>query len=70
MRRVVIASASRDKAYRDGEKILKAAKDLLDLLDSTEEDFVENNDLGSLYDELIETIPAFQMSLRSKSLEF
>lgn len=64
MKKITI-SASIDKSSK-GEKILKAAKNLLDLLEDTEEDFLEDNDLMDLYDELIETIPAFQMSIRTK----
>lgn len=70
MKRVVTAGTDKDKAYRDGERILKVAKELLSILDSTQGDFVEKNDLLPLYDELIDTIPAFQMAVRGKSLEF
>lgn len=70
MKRVVMSATDRDRVYKDGERILKLSKELLDLLDSTSDSFVENNDLLGLYDELIETIPAFQMALRTRSLEF
>ena len=40
------------------------------MLEETPEDFLEKNDLMDLYDVLIETIPAFQMAVKSKGLEF
>ena len=71
MKRIIECNAvTKDKAYRDGERILRAAKELLDIMDSTSSDIISNNDLLSLYDELVETIPALQVALRSKTLEF
>lgn len=68
MKRIVTA-ASDERAYRRAERILKLAKELLDAMEDTSSGFVDNNDLGDLYEELIETIPAFQMAIRSKQLE-
>ena len=71
MKRVISAtSTDKDFAYRRAERILKLSKELLDAMEDTPDDFLDKNDLGSLYDELIETIPAFQMTVRSKSLEY
>lgn len=70
MRKFVVASSESTKMYAKAEKILKASKELLDMLEDTPEDFLQNNDLIDLYDELIEVIPAFQMAVKSKDLEF
>lgn len=51
-------------------EILKVSKVLLNLLESAPGDFVKNNDLLSLYEELIETIPDFQYIIRSGNLEY
>lgn len=40
------------------------------MLEDTPELFLQYNDLMDLYDELIETIPAFQIAVKSKKLEF
>ena len=69
-RYVAAAYKDADLMHRKAEKILKASKDLLDMLEETPEDFLEKNDLMDLYDVLIETIPAFQMAVKSKGLEF
>ena len=69
MKRVVKASsADYAKAKSDADKILKAAKNLLDIMDATDEDFIQQNDLGDLYDCLIEDIPALQVAIRSNNL--
>lgn len=70
MRQFVVASSESTKMYAKAEKILKASKELLDMMEDTPSGFLDNNDLGDLYEELIETIPAFQMTVRSKKLEF
>lgn len=70
MKRYVAASADSAKVYAKAEKILKASKELLDMMEDTPELFLQYNDLMDLYDELIETIPAFQMAVRSKTLQF
>ena len=72
MKRIISAAqySSADSMERKAQKILKASQDLLDMLEDTPDGFLENNDLGDLYDELIETIPAFAMIVRSKSLEY
>lgn len=70
MKRIVVAaSTDKDFAYRRAERILKLSKELLDAMEDTPHGFLDNNDLGSLYEELVETIPAFQMAVRGKSLE-
>lgn len=71
MKRVIVKAASdSDKMYNKANKILSAAKNLLDLMEDTPSGFLDNNDLGSLYEELVETIPAFQFAIRSKDLEY
>ena len=72
MKKFVVAAGSADKdvIYKKAERILKSAKDLLDYMEDTPSGFLDNNDLGDLYEELIETIPAFQIAIRSKSLEY
>lgn len=70
MKKVVKASVSYEAAHRKAEKILKESKLLLDLLESTPESFLENNDLMSLYDELIETIPALDFMIKTDGLEY
>lgn len=68
MKRVVTASAD-EKTYRRAERILKLSKELLDAMEDTPSGFIDNNDLGDLYEELIDVIPAFQLAIRSKSLD-
>lgn len=70
MKTVIRASASYELSYRKAEKILKASKTLLDLMDSSPEGLLENNDLMPLYDELIETIPALDLMIKTGKLEY
>lgn len=51
-------------------QILKVSKILLNLLEDTPGDFVKNNDLLPLYEELTETIPDFQYIIKSGNLEY
>lgn len=70
MKKVVKASATYEMAHRRASKILRAAQTLLDLMDETPGNFVEDNDLGPLYQELIDTIPALSMSLEEGNIYF
>lgn len=55
--------------YEEARKVLSAAKELLDVMDSTPGDFVDVNDLGDLYDELVDIIPMLQMAISNKTIE-
>lgn len=68
MKRVIKAASERDKLIASAEKIFKTAQQLLDLMDDADEAFLENNDLMPLYEELIETLPALSMAIKSDSL--
>lgn len=61
----VVAATNTDKA----RKILKAGKDLLNLLEETPEGFLKDNDLQQLYDELIEVLPALDFAINDGSIE-
>ena len=45
MKRVVNAATDRDNAYRYAEKILRASKDLIDLMDEAPAELIEKNDM-------------------------
>ena len=51
-------------------EILRVSKVLLNLLEDAPGDFVKNNDLLPLYEELIETVPNLQYNIRSGNLEY
>jgi len=73
MKKVIKASAAKDDAYRAADTILSTMKKLFDTMDSVSMDypsFVEDNGLGELYDCLAEDIPAFQLAVNSKTLEY
>lgn len=55
--------------YEEARKVLSAAKELLDVMDSTPGDFVNVNDLDDLYDELVDIIPMLQMAISNKTIE-
>lgn len=65
------------KASKDGDimmtksrNILNAAKKLLDLMEDTPSGFLDANDLGPLYEELIETIPGFDLAIKSGNIVY
>lgn len=70
MKKVVKASATYEMAHRRASKILRAAQTLLNLMDEAPGDFVDANDLGALYQELIDTIPELSRSLDEGNIYF
>ena len=67
MKKIVKASAERDyiAADRSARKVLSAAKKLLDEIEVTPDVVFENNDLQSLYDELMFTIRTLQENIEN-----
>ncbi len=63
-------SISYEEAHRKASKILRAAQSLLDLMDDTPYGFLDNNDLGVLYNELVDTIPSLSRSIDNGSIEY
>ena len=70
MKRMINASAAYNDAERKAKKIYQLMSTLFDELDDAPEEFVDNNDLGQLYEELEDTLPALQIAINSKGLEF
>ena len=68
-RTIVKASTAEDRAYSKARGILKAMQDLFDRLEDTPSGFVDANDLGPLYEELVDAIPALSFAIKSDSLE-
>lgn len=69
MKRVVKASMANDRAYRNARTILKKAQELLDAMENTPSGFLDANDLGDLYECLINDIPALSFAIESGIIE-
>lgn len=67
---IIRASKDRDIIVTKGRNILNAAKKLLDLMEDTPSGFLDANDLGPLYEELIETIPGFDLAIKSGDISY
>ena len=67
MKRVIRASAQNNNKISQAEKLLSAAKQMLDLMDSIDEDVLEEAEMMGVYNELIDVIPALQMSLSGRT---
>lgn len=66
MKKVIKAtSIAQEQALKHARKILTCGKQLFDLLEESPEGLIESADLNTLYDELVETLPALDFAIKS-----
>ena len=73
MKKVIKASSVKDTAYKRATVILDTMKRLFNMMEDVEMEFpnfIDANGLGELYECLGEDIPAFQMSVHGKTVEY
>lgn len=69
MRKIIRAAyTDESKAYTKAKRIQQAASNLLDIMEDTPSGFLDNNDLGPLYEELLETIQTLDYAIESHKL--
>lgn len=64
------ASADQDRAMECARKIYSKSKELFDVLEDTPSGFLDANDLGPLYEELLDVIPAIAFAIKSRTVEY
>ena len=58
------------KAENHAKTIKKYGQLLLDAMENTPSGFLDANDLGPLYEELIEVLPSLDFAIKSESVEY
>lgn len=71
MKKIVRASSQEYlKAVTHAKTIKKYGQLLLDAMENTPSGFLDANDLGPLYEELIEVLPSLDFAINSGSVEY
>lgn len=70
MKKMIRASITKDDATRHATMIKNKAQELLDAMENTPSGFLDANDLGALYEELIDVIPALSMAINSGNVSY
>lgn len=70
MKRVIkAASIAQNEALDRARKIKVKAQELFDIMEDSPSGFLDANDLGVLYDELIDVLPGLDFAIKSNTVD-